>query len=222
MPPAPPDRPMFMTQRLTLVLGTHNRKKRVELSQLLEPFPVEINSLEDFPDAIEVEETGDSFAANAILKATEQAQHLQQWVLGEDSGLSVAALDGAPGIYSARFSGPDATDSTNNDLLLEQLQGIPPGERTAWYTCNMALSDPGGTVVIQTEAYCRGRILSAPRGSAGFGYDPLFEIPEYHLTFAEMGPAVKSILSHRARAHRLFMQPFRQLLSQQVEPQSAN
>ncbi|MCH2183626.1 MAG: RdgB/HAM1 family non-canonical purine NTP pyrophosphatase [Mariniblastus sp.] len=206
-----------MSQHLTLVLGTHNQKKRLELSHLLAPYPVEIKSLEDYPAAIDVEETGDSFAANAILKATEQAQQLQQWVLGEDSGLSVAALDGAPGIYSARFSGPGATDATNNELLLERLQEVPSGKRSAWYTCNMALSDPRGTVVIQTEAYCHGQILSEPRGSAGFGYDPLFEIPEYSLTFAEMGNTVKSILSHRARAHRLFMRPFLQLLCEMVD-----
>ncbi len=208
-----------MSQDLTLVLGTHNQKKRLELSQLLEPYPVEILNLKDFSDALDVEETGDSFAANAILKATEQAERLGHWVLGEDSGLSVAALNGAPGIYSARFSGPGATDSSNNQLLLEQLQGVPPGKRAAWYTCNMALSDPGGRVVIQTEAYCHGEILSEPRGSAGFGYDPLFEIPEYRLTFAEMGNTVKSILSHRARAHRLFMPPFLRLLAQLMDEQ---
>jgi len=209
-----------MSQDLTLVLGTHNQKKRLELSQLLEPYPVEILNLEDFPDALDVEETGDSFAANAILKATEQAKQLGRWVLGEDSGLSVAALNGAPGIFSARFSGPGATDSSNNQLLLEQLQAVPPGKRAAWYTCHMALSDPGGRVVIQTEAYCHGEILSEPRGSAGFGYDPLFEIPEYQLTFAEMGKTVKSILSHRARAHRLFMPPFLRLLSRLANEQT--
>lgn len=201
-----------MSKTLTLVLGTHNRKKRLELAQLLEPYPVELKTLEDFADAIDVEETGDTFAANAILKASEQAIQLRRWVLGEDSGLSVAALDGGPGVYSARFSGANATDTSNNELLIEKLHGKPDVERNAWYTCNMALSDPNGSVAIQTEAYCHGRILSEPRGSAGFGYDPLFEIPEYHLTFAEMGNTVKSILSHRARAHRLFMRKFIHLL----------
>ena len=201
-----------MSKTLTLVLGTHNRKKRLELAQLLEPYPVELKTLEDFTDAIEVEETGDTFAANAILKASEQAIQLKQWVLGEDSGLSVAALDGAPGVYSARFSGANATDTSNNELLIEKLHGKPVAERNAWYTCNMALSDPSGSVAFQTEAYCHGRILSEPRGTAGFGYDPLFEIPEYHQTFAEMGNTVKSILSHRARAHRLFMRKLIHLL----------
>ena len=123
-----------------------------------------------------------------------------------------AALDGAPGVYSARFSGANATATSNNELLIEKLHGKPDTERNAWYTCNMALSDPNGSIAIQTEAYCHGRILSEPRGTAGFGYDPLFEIPEYHQTFAEMGNTVKSILSHRARAHRLFMRKLTHLL----------
>ena len=207
----------IMSKKLTLVLGTHNKKKRLELSHLLAPYPVQLKSLEDFPAAIDVEETGNTFAANAVLKATEQAIHLDQWVLGEDSGLSAASLDGAPGVYSARFSGPHATDTTNNELLLEKLQDQPASKRSAWYTCNMALSDPTGKICIQTEAYCHGRILTEPRGSAGFGYDPLFEIPEYQLTFAELGNSVKSILSHRARAHRLFMRQFIHLLTLQID-----
>ena len=197
-----------MSQALTLVLGTHNKKKRLELERLLQPYPVALKTLEDFPEALKVEETGDTFAANAILKAAEQAVHLGHWVLGEDSGLSVAGLDGAPGVYSARFSGLQATDETNNALLLEKLKGQPQQGRQAWYTCNMALSDPAGSIVIQTEANCRGQILEEPRGTTGFGYDPLFEIPEYHLTFAQLGDSVKSILSHRARAHRIFMRQF--------------
>ena len=202
-----------MSQALTLVLGTHNKKKRLELERLLQPYPVKLKTLEDFPEALEVDETGNTFAANAVLKASEQAIHLGHWVLGEDSGLSVAGLDGAPGVYSARFSGLQATDATNNALLLEKLEGQSIQGRSAWYTCNMALSDPAGSIVIQTESYCRGQILSEPRGTTGFGYDPLFEIPEYHLTFAELGDHVKSILSHRARAHRMFMRQFSHLMT---------
>lgn len=191
--------------KFCLVLGTGNVKKRRELLQLLEPYPIELKSLADFPDALDVEETGTTFAENAELKAVQQAQHLGHWVMGEDSGLSVAALDGRPGIYSARYSGPDATDAKNNALLLKELKGVPLENRTAWYTCHMCLADPQGKVHISTEGYCYGRILEEEKGSGGFGYDPMFEIPEYSLTFGELGDAVKSVLSHRARAMRQFL-----------------
>jgi XTP/dITP diphosphohydrolase len=185
-----------------LVLGSRNRKKLGELVELLEPHGLVLKTLADFPAAIEVEETGDTFAANARLKATLQAKHLGQWVLGEDSGLSVDALGGAPGVYSARFSGPGATDERNNHLLLEKLQRVPLEKRTAHYTCYSALSDPQGAVRAESEGICRGRILLEPAGNGGFGYDPLFEIVECHQTFGELAPAVKAVLSHRSRAMR--------------------
>ena len=188
-----------------LVVGTHNKKKLRELKYLLEPYDINLSSLAEIPDAIEVEETGTTFEANACLKATQQAIHLRQWVLGEDSGLSVDALGGAPGVYSARFSGENATDQTNNELLLEKLKDVPLEKRTAWYTCHMALSDPLGKIQISCEARCQGRILMGPKGAQGFGYDPLFEIVEYHQTFGELGDTIKSVLSHRARANRMFV-----------------
>ena len=185
-----------------LVLGSHNRKKLGELAELLEPHGLILKTLADFPSAIEVEETGDTFAANARLKATLQAKHLGQWVLGEDSGLSVDALGGAPGVYSARFSDPGATDERNNQLLLEKLGNVPLEKRTAHYTCYAALSDPQGNIRAESEGLCRGRILLEPAGSGGFGYDPLFEVIECHRTFGELAPAVKAVLSHRSRAMR--------------------
>ena len=185
-----------------LVLGTHNRKKLGELAELLGPHGLELKTLADFPQAIEVAETGATFADNARLKATVQARHLGEWVLGEDSGLSVDALSGAPGVLSARFSGASATDESNNRLLLDKLAGLPLERRTAHYTCYAALSDPQGNVRAQSEGICRGRILPAPVGSGGFGYDPLFEIVECHQTFGELPSAVKSVLSHRSRAIR--------------------
>lgn len=194
-----------------LVLGTRNEKKRRELAELLEPLGFRLQTLEQYPDAVEVVEDGDSFAANARLKAVEQAKHLGQWVLGEDSGLAVDALDGAPGIYSARFSGPDATDEQNNRRLLEELGDAPLEKRTAHYVCHMTLSDPNGQVRAESEELCRGRIRFAPAGSGGFGYDPLFEIPEYHRTFGELGPAVKAALSHRGRAARRLVPQLRDL-----------
>ena len=197
-----------------LVLGTSNEKKLRELKQLFQPSKIHLTCLADIPDSIEVEETGTTFEENAILKATQQARHLQQWVLGEDSGISVEALRGAPGVYSARFSGDDATDESNNRLLLEKLVGLTPENRTAWYTCHMALSDPNGRVHINCEARCYGRILMEQKGTGGFGYDPMFEIPEYHRTFGELGDTVKSVLSHRARANRIFVPRLLRLLTQ--------
>jgi len=194
------------SSNFVLVLGTRNKKKRRELEYLLSRYPqIQLKGLDEFPDAIEVEETGTTFAENAALKATQQATHLSQFVLGEDSGLSVAALDGRPGVYSARYSGEDATDDSNKVKLIEELDGVPPEKRGAWYTCHMTLSDPQGNVLIDCESQCHGRIMDEERGEAGFGYDPLFEIPEYGLTFAELGDEVKSVLSHRARANRFFV-----------------
>ncbi|WP_425617137.1 RdgB/HAM1 family non-canonical purine NTP pyrophosphatase [Anatilimnocola sp. NA78] len=188
--------------RKVLVMGTRNRKKLGELIDLLEPHGFELRSLADFPNSIEIDETGTTFGENAALKATLQAKHLGHWVLGEDSGLAVDHLKGAPGVYSARFSGEGATDESNNRLLLEKLAGVPLDRRGAHYVCHATLSDPNGNIVAEAEDYCRGRILETASGSGGFGYDPLFEVIECHRTFGELSPAVKSVLSHRSRAIR--------------------
>ena len=185
-----------------LILGTHNAKKGAELAEMLAPHAVEVATLADFPFAIEVVEDGDSFAANARLKAIQQAKHLGEWVLADDSGIEIDALDGAPGIYSARFAGPDCDDQANNRLLLEKLDGLPPPRRGARYFCHVTLADPTGQIRAEAEGQCRGRIVADYRGKNGFGYDPLFELREYHQTFGELGPAVKQALSHRSRAMR--------------------
>ena len=185
-----------------LVLGTRNRKKVSELVALLHPLGINLRTLAEITNSIDVDETGDSFAANAALKATLQARRLGRWVLGEDSGLVVHALDGRPGIFSARYSDPGATDERNNAKLLDELAGIAWEDRGAHYVCSAALADPEGTVVAVAEGECYGRIRLAAAGSGGFGYDPLFEIVEYRLTFGELSPAVKACLSHRSRAMR--------------------
>jgi XTP/dITP diphosphohydrolase len=209
-----------MAIKPSMVLGTTNRKKGLELADLLQTLDVQVQTLQDYPTAIDVVEDGDSFADNARRKATQQARHLQQWVLGEDSGLCVDALNGAPGIYSARFAGDGATDETNNQQLLRQLGDTPLARRTAHYTCHMTLCDPQGQVRAESEAYCQGRILFQPLGTNGFGYDPLFEIREYHRTFGQLGPAAKAVLSHRARAARALLPQLRQLIraGQWVQP----
>ncbi len=175
------------------------------MADLLAPVGIELKTLADFPDAISVVEDGETFAANATLKAVKQAEHLGCWVLAEDSGLMVDALDGAPGVYSARYSGEDADDESNNRRLLDDLGDTPLEKRSARYVCHIVLSDPSGTVRAESEASCRGRILTEPRGTGGFGYDPLFEIIEYRRTFGESDPIVKAVLSHRARAARLLI-----------------
>jgi XTP/dITP diphosphohydrolase len=176
-------------KRRILVLGSRNKKKLGELVELLAPYGFELRSLADYPNAVEVDETGDTFAANAGLKATIQAEHLGEWVLGEDSGLCVDALAGNPGVYSARFSGAGATDAANNQKLLHELANYPLEKRRAHYVCHATLSDPQGVIRAESEGHCYGRILPTAAGSGGFGYDPLVEIPEYHRTFGELSPA---------------------------------
>ncbi len=197
----------------SIVLGSRNKKKCGELRQLLEPLNIKLCSLDDFPSAIEVAETGSSFIENARLKAVEQAKHLGQWTIGEDSGLCVPYLDGAPGIYWARYSDPNATDERNNEKLLKELSGATGDQRRAYYVCTISLASPDGEIHTEAEGRCWGRIIDEYRGSGGFGYDPLFEITEYHLTFAQLGSTVKSILSHRARALVLFTRSLATLLS---------
>jgi len=191
-----------MTARRLLVIGTTNAAKGRELEELLAPYGFIVQTLRDFPTALAVEEDGDTFAANARKKAIEQAVHLRAWVLADDSGLEVKALDGRPGIFSARYAGESATDAANNEKLLEELGDLPPERRAARYFCHVALADPRGEVRAESDGICTGRITRAARGANGFGYDPLFELVEYHRTFGELGPHVKAALSHRARALR--------------------
>jgi len=200
-----------MSDPQLLVLGTYNRKKRDELASLLAPLGIELRSLTEYPNAISVSEDGMTFAENAAKKASQQARHLQAWVIGEDSGLCVDALGGAPGIYSARYSGEHASDESNNLKLLDELRGVPIEQRTAHYVCHIALADPAGGLRITCEDTCHGRIALRAAGTAGFGYDPLFEIVEYQRTFGELGESIKSQISHRARATRRFVAALREL-----------
>jgi XTP/dITP diphosphohydrolase len=203
---------MISGAHLPLVIGTRNRKKGAELIDLLAQCRIEAVTLADVPDSIDVAETGDSFAANAALKATEQARHLERWVLADDSGLEVDALGGAPGVYSARFAGLDATDEANNRRLLDELADTPIEKRTARYVAHVTLADPTGAIRAESHEVCRGRIRFEPAGTNGFGYDPLFEIVEYHRTFGELGPHVKRAISHRARALRAILPKLVKLL----------
>jgi XTP/dITP diphosphohydrolase len=183
-----------------LVLGTRNAKKRQEIVEILGDLPLELRDLTAYPDAPEVVEDGATFEANARKKAHELARALGQWVLGEDSGLVVPVLKGRPGVLSARYAGKQGDDAANNTRLLAELAPLPDEQRAAYYVCTAALADPQGEVRAVTEGRCHGVIVRDYRGSGGFGYDPLFLIPEYHRTFGELSPRVKHALSHRARA----------------------
>ena len=184
--------------RPTLVVATGNLGKLKEIREILGP-EVSLLSLQDFPDLPEIVEDGDTFQANAIKKAQTVASVTGHPALGDDSGLEVDALNGAPGVYSARFAGEAATDAENNALLLERLQDVPEAERAARFRCVVAIAAPDGAAHI-SEGSCEGRILAAPRGDGGFGYDPLFLVPELGRSFAELAPSEKNRISHRGRA----------------------
>lgn len=190
---------------LTVVLASRNRKKTGEMADLLSPLGIQLLCAADFPHLPEVVEDGSTFAENAAKKAIQTALALGQWAIGEDSGLMVDAMEGRPGIYSARYSDPGATDERNNLKLQHELSGIPAERRGAGYVCSVALADPLGAIRVTAQDTCRGRIITDPRGSNGFGYDPYFLIPEYHRTFGELSATVKQRLSHRARAFAKFI-----------------
>ena len=183
-----------------IVLSSRNAKKIGEIAELLAPYHIPVKGVSDFVGVAEVEEDGDSFAANAAKKASVVAKELHRWVLAEDSGLCVDALGGAPGIYSARYAGSQGDDAANNAKLLADLEHLPLEKRTAYYVCYAVLSDPEGNIRLHTEGRCHGRILRDYHGANGFGYDPLFLVPEFHQTFGELAPAVKRHISHRAKA----------------------
>lgn len=195
-----------MTSPPTLVIGSRNAKKRDELVHLLGPEGIAVKTLADFPDlTLDVDEDGDTFEHNARKKATEYAQALGAWVLADDSGLSIDALGGAPGVYSAHYAGTHGDNGANNALVLQNLADTPAEKRSAHYVAMLVLADPNGEVRAETRGECHGRITAELRGENGFGYDPLFEVREYHRTFGQMGPAVKRAISHRSRAMRAML-----------------
>lgn len=196
-----------------LVVATHNAKKLRELMSLLAGAPVRVRSIGEFADAPVVEEVGETFAENAALKALAAARHTGLWALADDSGLEVDALDGRPGVYSARFAGPNATDAENNAKLLQLLADVPEERRTARFRCAIAVASPDGRVYID-EGACEGVIVREPRGQGGFGYDPLFFVPSLGRTFAELPAEEKDRISHRGRALAAARERLLQLLSE--------
>ena len=184
---------------MILVLATRNKEKAREIEAALALPSLTFRSLMDFPDLPEVIEDGTSFLENALKKARTVSSSLNLPVLADDSGLEVDILKGAPGIRSARFSGPQATDQQNNEKLLTLLQGIPEDNRTARFVCVLVYYDPSGRW-IQTEGTCQGRIALTSTGDQGFGYDPVFYLPEFERTMAQLPLETKNRISHRAKA----------------------
>jgi XTP/dITP diphosphohydrolase len=188
-----------------LLLATTNPGKLREFADLLGSDRFTWRTLGDFPKIPTIEETGQTFRANAILKATGYAQATGKWTLADDSGLEVAALNGNPGIHSARWAqqhNAGSGDSANNHLLLEQLNSIPDENRAAQFVCVLALADPTGQIILTARDTVAGRILRAAVGTNGFGYDPLFYVDAYKRTTAELSPTEKHQISHRGKALR--------------------
>ncbi|MBF0589457.1 MAG: XTP/dITP diphosphatase [Magnetococcales bacterium] len=182
-----------------MVLATKNKKKVEEIQRVLAGLPVTLLTIADFPDMPDVVEDGDTFEANAVKKGVEIARHTGCMALADDSGLVVDALDGAPGVYSARFAGPDADDLANSEKLLRDLEAVPEEKRSARFVCVLALVDAQGKVHT-FEGKSEGTIGWTPKGVNGFGYDPLFYPQGHRRTFAEMSNQEKDERSHRGFA----------------------
>lgn len=182
-----------------LLVASGNKGKLREFAELLKGVVDQVLSPADFPGLPEVVEDGATFEANALKKALSAARFAGVPVLADDSGLSVDYLDGRPGVYSARFAGEGASDADNNALLLKELAGVPAEQRRAAFHCVIALCRPDGSCET-FDGSLPGLILDAPRGAGGFGYDPLFLVPEYGQTFAELPLHIKNRISHRGRA----------------------
>ena len=190
---------------MRLILASGNAKKRAELERLLEPLDVEVVGPAEIGGLPEVIEDRPTFEGNAEKKAVSAALATNSWALADDSGLVVDALDGAPGVRSARYAGEPSDDARNNAKLLEALSGLPPERRKAHFVCVLALARPDGSVAAAFRGETHGRILEEARGEGGFGYDPLFlfdepDRAESGQTFAELGSEAKGRISHRGRA----------------------
>ncbi|NSW76117.1 MAG: RdgB/HAM1 family non-canonical purine NTP pyrophosphatase [Candidatus Atribacteria bacterium] len=181
-------------------LVSRNVGKLREIQDIVAPFHLEVRNIHDFYPLPEIEETGVSYAENALLKARYGFQLTGEICVGEDSGLEIDALDGAPGIQSARFGGSNLPFAEKIAEILKRLEGVPPEKRSARFVCVVALVFPGGEKLF--EGICEGWIAQKPEGNQGFGYDPIFVFPPFAKTFAQLGPNVKNRYSHRAQAFR--------------------
>lgn len=188
------------TKHFQLLAATNNKGKIKELNELLADLPFELKSLNDFENIKEVEETGTTFEENAILKAKDYAKQTGIWALADDSGLEIEVLNGAPGVYSARYGGADSDYEKKHEMILAEMLQTGSENRAAKFVCVIAVSDENGEIKHLAKGICRGKIGLEPRGTNGFGYDPIF-IPEgYENTFGELSSEIKQKISHRSAA----------------------
>ena len=193
---------MHRPQASAVVLASGSPHKLAEFGQLFRGSPVRVVPPADLASPLQVDETGATFLQNARIKAVVYALACRAWCLADDSGLEVDSLDGAPGVRSARYAGPGASDQARNAKLLAALADVPDARRTARFRCAVALAAPDGSIVYTAVRSCEGRIAPAPRGGQGFGYDPLFIVGTGNRTMAELTPDEKNRVSHRGRAAR--------------------
>lgn len=195
-----------------LVLATRNTHKVTEMRDLLGDLPVRLVGAGEFPDAPEPEETGETFAENACIKASEVAKATGQYAIADDSGICIDALDGRPGVYSARWAGPGSGAKEWIAKTLEELDGVPDERRTARYVCALALAAPDGSIVAESEGTFEGAIAHSQRGAGGFGYDPIFQLADGSgRTAAELSREAKDALSHRGSAVRALLPRLREV-----------
>lgn len=198
---------------MKVVLATRNMGKVKEIKQILRGMDLDIQTLNDFPEVPSIIEDGKTFKENAVKKARFVAEHLNMPSIADDSGLEVNAFNRRPGILSARYAGENAADEDNNRKLLKELNDIPPEKREACYRCVVALVFPSGEEET-AEGSCNGFIALEPKGAGGFGYDPLFYIPEYGMTMAELPPEIKNRISHRGKAFAKLKEKLTDILQQ--------
>lgn len=182
-----------------IILATSNQGKVAEFKGLVKHLPISLQTSKEIGYTQEIEENGSSFAENACIKAEALANFSGEWAIADDSGVVVPYLKGEPGVFSARYAGKSATDAANNQLLLSKLEKVCFDQRHAYFVSEIALARPGHpTEVFRGE--CNGYILTEPKGQAGFGYDPLFWVPEFEMTYAELPMDLKNRISHRGKA----------------------
>ncbi|ERN52457.1 XTP/dITP diphosphatase [Alkalihalophilus marmarensis] len=191
-----------------IIIATKNKGKVREFEQMFANDGYQVTSLFEYEEIPDIEETGKTFAENAVLKAETLAKALNQKVIADDSGLVIDALDGRPGVYSARYAGEEKSDKANNEKVLNEMKDIPSEDRTARFVCTIAVASPGEPTYV-VEGTCEGIIALEPAGANGFGYDPIMFLPGFEKTMAQLSPQEKNQISHRARALEKLMEQWK-------------
>ena len=194
---------------MKLLLATKNKGKIAELRSLLAELPYEIEGLDSFDDSFEIDETGSTFAENARLKAIGYARHFGMYAIADDSGLEVAVLDGRPGVHSARYGGESSNYMEKINMLLDEIEAADRSDRSARFVSHIAFASSEGRILFEAEGICNGTIAYEPKGTNGFGYDPIFVPHGYQNSFGELSDEVKQNISHRARATAKIMRYLR-------------